>query len=499
MILTTKEINMKNFFTLLFLLITSTSFSQFEGVWYLAEQEGALAVGPNIGDGSWWSNSSADITGRACLWDDSVTFSSNGDFANGMGADTWLESWQGVAAEECGTPVAPHNDATGTWSYDAGAGELTLTGMGAHIGLPKVLNGGELPAATETGVRTYMISFSPDGNTMTADINFGPGYWRFVYQKSGTTAGPATNDISFSVDMSDYTGTINTGVYINGTFNGWCGDCNPMTDAGNGIWKVTLPLDAGAIQYKFTVDGWTDQEEFSGGEPCTVTDGGFTNRFLDVVGTEILPVVCFASCEACPGGTGSDSQVTFNVDMSQYGGSLGTVYLNGTFNNWCGDCNPMFDVGGGLWKLTIPLAVGSEIEYKYTIDGWTVAEGFSGGESCTVTDPSGQFINRYLLVETGDPVLGVVCWASCDPCAVGILEHSDLFTVAPNPFNSEIQINSSEIMKYIRVIDLSGKTVVTQKANDNMKTINLEHILNGVYTIIVETESSISTSRIVKQ
>ena len=64
---------------------------------------------------------------------------------------------------------------------------------------------------------------------------------------------------------------------------------------------------------------------------------------------------------------------------------------------------------------------------------------------------------------------------------------------------SEIQINSSEIMKYIRVIDLSGKTVVTQKANDNMKTINLEHILNGVYTIIVETESSISTSRIVKQ
>jgi 1,4-alpha-glucan branching enzyme len=65
--------------------------------------------------------------------------------------------------------------------------------------------------------------------------------------------------------MSDYAGTIGTGVYINGTFNGWCGDCNPMIDAGGGIWKVTLPLDPGTIQYKFTVDGWTDQEVFAGG------------------------------------------------------------------------------------------------------------------------------------------------------------------------------------------------------------------------------------------
>ena len=160
--------------------------------------------------------------------------------------------------------------------------------------------------------------------------------------------------------------------------------------------KITLPLDA-AIQYKFTVDGWTDQEEFAGGESCTVTDGGFTNRFLDVVGPETLPVVCFASCEACPGALG-DSQVTFNVDMSQYGSALGTVYLSGTFNG-CGDCNPMIDAGSGLWKLTIPLSVDSEIEFKYTIDGWTVAEEFAGGESC-LTDPSGQFTNRYLLVET---------------------------------------------------------------------------------------------------
>ena len=138
-----------------------------------------------------------------------------------------------VAGEECGAPVAPHNDATGTWSFD---GTTTLTGMGTHIGLPKVLNGAELPAAADRNPSVRRILFT-DGNTMTADINFGPGWWRFVYQRSGTTVGPTTYDVTFNVDSEEYTGTIGTGVYINGTFNGWCGDCNPMIDAGGEYGK----------------------------------------------------------------------------------------------------------------------------------------------------------------------------------------------------------------------------------------------------------------------
>lgn len=78
------------------------------------------------------------------------------------------------------------------------------------------------------------------------------------------------------------------------------------------------------------------------------------------------------------------------------------------------------------------------------------------------------------------------------------MEHSEFFTVAPNPFHSEIEIKSQEIIKDIRVIDLSGQTVAQQPANGHFKTVNLEHLLNGVYTIIVETQDSISTNRIVK-
>ena len=272
-----------------------------------------------------------------------------------------------------------------------------------------------------------------------------------------------------------------------------------MIDAGGGIWKVTLPLDPGTIQYKFTVDGWTDQETFAGGETCTVTDGGFTNRLLEIADNEILPVVCFNSCEACPGGPGSESNVTFNVDMSLYSDPIGTVYVNGTFNGWCGDCNPMNDAGSGMWKVTLPLAVGESIEYKFTIDGWNVEEVFAGGESCTVTDASGQYTNRYFMVEPNDPSIPLVCWESCEPCAVSVEEQSSSFTVAPNPFNSEIEISSEASMKQIRIVDLSGKTVKLEGASGSYLKLNLDHLRSGVYTIVVETEDSISTSRIIKK
>ncbi|MBK7442888.1 MAG: hypothetical protein IPI65_15550 [Bacteroidetes bacterium] len=29
---------------------------------------------------------------------------------------------------------------------------------------------------------------------------------------------------------------------VNGSFNGWCGGCNPLSDPdGDGIWSTTLP------------------------------------------------------------------------------------------------------------------------------------------------------------------------------------------------------------------------------------------------------------------
>ena len=86
-------------------------------------------------------------------------------------------------------------------------------------------------------------------------------------------------------------------------FNGWCGNCTPMADVDmDGVWEVMVPLPVGNIEYKFTVDGWATSEQFVGGEPCTITTGGFTNRAASITTASTMPVVCWESCVDCPAG-----------------------------------------------------------------------------------------------------------------------------------------------------------------------------------------------------
>ena len=156
------------------------------GTWRLAPEAGALGVGPELDNISWWSNSSDDVTTRACLFDDEYVFGSDGSFQNVVGADTWIEGWQGAASEECGAPVAPHDgSAAATYTYDEAAGTITLNGVGAYLGLAKAMNGGELasPGDAPDSI-TYMAALSEDGNTLELDIEVaGGGHWSFKLVK----------------------------------------------------------------------------------------------------------------------------------------------------------------------------------------------------------------------------------------------------------------------------------------------------------------------------
>jgi hypothetical protein len=157
-----------------------TPASGIQGTWKLAPEAGALKVGPSATDFSWWQNNTADVTTRACLFDDHYVFNTNGTFNNVQGSTTWLEAWQGTA-DACGTPVAPHNgSANATYTYDSVANTITLNGVGAYLGLPKATNAGELNAsATVPSSRVYSAVLSNGNNTLEVVINFGGGFWYF--------------------------------------------------------------------------------------------------------------------------------------------------------------------------------------------------------------------------------------------------------------------------------------------------------------------------------
>ena len=159
------------------------------GTWKVSPEAGALHVGP-VGT-TWWANSIDDVTTRACYFDDEYVFNPDGSFSNVLGTETWIEAWQGVAADACGTPVAPH-DGSNAATYTYSDSTVTLNGVGAYLGLPKAYNGGELGAANADSAiasRTYDIALSGGNDTMTVMINIGSGVWTYKLVAVQTSSG----------------------------------------------------------------------------------------------------------------------------------------------------------------------------------------------------------------------------------------------------------------------------------------------------------------------
>ena len=162
------------------------------GSWKLAG-EGSFRVGPAALDGGWFSPDATVVADRACLMDDVFYFGPDGSFANVQGGSTWLEGWQnGGAAEACGTPVAPHDgSADASYAYDADAGTLTVAGTGAHLGLPKVVNAGEISNGVPVPESvTYTVdTLTADGSAMTVFVEAGAGvFWTFDLVKVADAA-----------------------------------------------------------------------------------------------------------------------------------------------------------------------------------------------------------------------------------------------------------------------------------------------------------------------
>ena len=268
---------MKKIYTLILLLISISFSAQMEGTWKLVSGAGSMGCGDQ-GQGAmnWWSNSAADTATRACIFDDSITFSAGGNYMHYMDGNTWLEDWQGVASEQCGTPVAPH-DGTGTYTWSKSGDTLTIAGTGGHLGLPKAVNGGEIStgAAVPTSI-SYIITMINGGNGFHADIQSagnGSGWWRFTYQKTNAAPPPPppSYTVTFNVHTDLIAGNVSAdGIYIGGGFIGG-NDALLLDDSdGDGIWSGSTSLPAAGGHFTIlngNCSDWSCKEDISG-QPC---------------------------------------------------------------------------------------------------------------------------------------------------------------------------------------------------------------------------------------
>ncbi len=122
-------------------------------------------------------------------------------------------------------------------------------------------------------------------------------------------------NIHFVVDMNSPKAPASwTQPYVSGNFNWWSGDAMPMTDAdGDNVWEYTAMIDQNtALEYKFTLDNWANQEQFDASTSdslCTQDFGGFVNRVYTVGTADDTLDFCFNYCESvCAlGGFGEDN------------------------------------------------------------------------------------------------------------------------------------------------------------------------------------------------
>tara|TARA_B100000795_G_scaffold171334_1_gene129125 strand:+ start:1951 stop:4029 length:2079 start_codon:yes stop_codon:yes gene_type:complete len=160
--------------------------SPIDGTWKVAPEAGSLKVGPTSGSGDWWSIDAAGVAERACFFDDEYVFSAGGVFNNVLGTETWVEAWQGIAADACGATVAPHDGSVAaSFVYDDTSNTITLNGTGSYLGIPKANNAGELsdPADTPDSI-VYNVTLSNNNTEMEIIVEAGSGvFWTYKLLK----------------------------------------------------------------------------------------------------------------------------------------------------------------------------------------------------------------------------------------------------------------------------------------------------------------------------
>jgi hypothetical protein len=299
----------------------------------------------------------------------------------------------------------------------------------------------EATTTVANGWQTLEFNFANQA-TGTAALNLAFTYKKlsvfFNFGTTGATAGektyyfddvtfgtitppvPSKVNIKFSVDTKNITLNANDTITLNGTFNGWCGACNPMTKTpGTNIWSTTVALDTATdFEFKYVVGAWVSSENLASTLSCTKTTGNFTNRlFRTAKVNDSIPLACWEKCTACAGTGGSTkTYLTFQVDMAKNKpADTDTVTLNGSFNNWCGACNPMTKISGtDIWVTSVLLDKDSTYDFKYTVGNWKSQELLKEGMTCTTTKSG--FTNRTITVSKLNDTLPIVCWESCVSC-----------------------------------------------------------------------------------
>jgi len=291
---------------------------------------------------------------------------------------------------------------------------------------------------------------------------------------------------TFSVDMSRET-VSGEGVQL--VIKGpWI--WTAMTDKGNGIWEVSLPLNQNST-YPYTFvngakDDWSGEESVD--EECNFGMFSAPERRLVLAESDtVLTTVSFGSC-----GMVTDVSVTFRVDMSDETVSEDGVQLV-LKEPWI--WTAMTDVGDGIWEATISLTANTSYPFSF-VNG---AQDYWAGEESIVGDcKDGDNNQRIAQIGSTNTILGFV-FGTCTIVPVSIDPiDAETFTMYPNPVGDQLIIElHDQAVDMVSIFDVTGRVIGNYNVEKvNQISVDMSGLSEGIYMVVLKGEGVQTAARV---
>ncbi|MGB2115449.1 MAG: cadherin domain-containing protein, partial [Porticoccaceae bacterium] len=366
------------------------------GNWTLAQTGSAAAVGPSLGNTSWWpSDPGAVFEERSCMFDDVYSFNDDtNSFSKDIQDATWIDPWQGADAASCNMPVAPYDGSVASsYAYDADAGTLTLYGKGAHIGLGMVANGAEIgDIADAPDSITYQVT-ELTNSSMTLDIavvtsDGTDAFWRFKLvcaddscignnDEGNTAVGEVGGVADFSGAFGGFVANTETNEFEFpseipvGNVEDWAGVANVNTD----LYPIVLPNNT---QINFLA---------SSAEPVTIRFRFEYNPYPDIdpaydTGTAVINGPCQAySIDVAAQGANTFSSYLMYIVERDIPVTVSNVVIGGDAPT-CPDAAPVAPVITSDERVNIDENIGeNQVVYTVTSDNPDATYMISAGDA----------------------------------------------------------------------------------------------------------------------
>lgn len=156
--------------------------------WVLNPVPGAYFVGPDDGSGgTWWASDDNTVAERPCAFDDEWIFDQDCAMEYDTKGDLWAEDYMGFDFEcitdgQLGAGLESWGSGVHAFSVSTSGDvtQLTVTGLGAFIGLPKAANGAEVTQPQiEVTYDVLAYEEQSDRYWMEIGVSFGAGIWKF--------------------------------------------------------------------------------------------------------------------------------------------------------------------------------------------------------------------------------------------------------------------------------------------------------------------------------